>query len=198
MARNRQRAKQRQAERRARRLAEQRSGRGSIPGVDAPRVEPVEEPEPLLDDPTTVDPSPAVPPELATGAPPQDEGRSDTVIEDEPALTAEPPADEQEALERIEDWELEDPEEAVAARGVGEEGYEVRGRRGRDEAEAHRERPRVIQFLVAVWAELQRVQWPDRQALVTLTGVVLGFVLIAGGYLGLLDAIFSELIQAIL
>jgi len=28
--------------------------------------------------------------------------------------------------------------------------------------------------------------------------VVLGFVLIAGGYLGLLDAVFSELIQAIL
>jgi preprotein translocase subunit SecE len=27
---------------------------------------------------------------------------------------------------------------------------------------------------------------------------VLGFVLIAGGYLGLLDAIFSEIIQAIL
>jgi len=27
---------------------------------------------------------------------------------------------------------------------------------------------------------------------------VLGFVLIAGGYLGLLDAIFSELIKAIL
>ena len=60
------------------------------------------------------------------------------------------------------------------------------------------DRPRVVQFLIAVWAELQRVQWPNRQALVTLTGVVLGFVLIAGGYLGLLDAIFSELIQAIL
>ena len=64
--------------------------------------------------------------------------------------------------------------------------------------QAHKDRPRVIQFLIAVWAELQRVQWPNRQALVTLTGVVLGFVLIAGGYLGLLDAIFSELIQAIL
>ena len=48
------------------------------------------------------------------------------------------------------------------------------------------------------WAELRRVQWPDRQALTTLTGVVLGFVLIAGGYLGLLDAIFSRIIQAIL
>jgi preprotein translocase subunit SecE len=216
MARNRQRAKQRQAERRAKRLAEQ--GRGSerqaerrqpggdggpseppvrargtsIPGIEPEPVEPVDPPAGHLDDPTTVDPSPAVPPELATGAPPQDEGRSDTVIEDEAPLT------EQEAVEEIEDWELEDPEEAVAARGAGEEGYEVRGRRGREEAEAHRDRPRVIQFLIAVWAELQRVQWPNRQALVTLTGVVLGFVLIAGGYLGLLDAIFSELIQAIL
>jgi preprotein translocase subunit SecE len=198
MARNRQRTKQRQAERRAKRLAEQGGGEarvtdgGSIPGVDAPRVEPVDRPDGHLDDPTTVDPSPAVPPELATGAPPQEEGRSDTVIEDEPPLT------EGEAVEEIEDWELEDPDQAVAARGAGEEGYEVRGRRGREEAEAHKDRPRVIQFLIAVWAELQRVQWPNRQALVTLTGVVLGFVLIAGGYLGLLDAIFSELIQAIL
>src|ERR671919_569638 len=169
MARNRQRAKQRQAERRAKRLSEQGGGpprreqsggtAGSVPGVDAPRVEPVETDgrDRVIDDPTTVDPSPAVPPELATGAPPQDEGRSDRVLEDEPELR------EDEAIEEIEDWELEDPEEAVAAR-----------------------------------AELQRVQWPNRQALVTLTGVVLGFVLIAGGYLGLLDAIFSELIQAIL
>ncbi len=203
MARNRQRAKQRQAERRAKRLSEQGGGpprreqsggtAGSVPGVDAPRVEPVETDgrDRVLDDPTTVDPSPAVPPELATGAPPQDEGRSDTVIEDEPPLS------EQEAIGEIEDWELEDPDEAVAARGAGEEGYEVRGRR-REEVEEHKDRPRVIQFLIAVWAELQRVQWPNRQALVTLTGVVLGFVLIAGGYLGLLDAIFSELIQAIL
>jgi len=85
-----------------------------------------------------------------------------------------------------------------AATGAGESGYAVRGRRGRDPHEAHKDRPRVIQFLIAVWAELQRVQWPNRQALVTLTGVVLGFVLIAGGYLGLLDAIFSELIKRIL
>ena len=72
-----------------------------------------------------------------------------------------------------------------------------RGHRGGDEAE-HKERSRLVQFLYAVVAELRRVQWPDRQALTTLTGVVLGFVLIAGGYLGLLDAIFSRVIQAIL
>jgi preprotein translocase SecE subunit len=173
MARNRQRAKQRQAERRARRLSEEGNG-------DAQ----------LIDDPTAVDPSPAVSPELAVGAPPADEGRSDTVMDDEPPLT------EDEALREIDDWEVE--EEPDATTGAGEAGYEVRGRRGREEAEAHRHRPRVIQFLIAVWAELQRVQWPNRQALVTLTGVVLGFVLIAGGYLGLLDAIFSRLIQALL
>jgi len=174
MARNRQRAKQRQAERRAQRLADE--------GVDAQQT----------DDPTAVDPSPAVPPELAVGAPPTDEGRSDTVIEDEPPLT------EEEAYEEIEDWEVDDPEEAIAAGGAGEAGYEVRGRRGREAGETRKDRPRVVQFLVAVWAELQRVQWPNRQAIVTLTGVVLGFVLITGGYLGLLDAIFSELIKSIL
>ena len=202
MARDRQKAKQRQAERRARRLADQGDG-------DAQ----------LIDDPTAVDPSPAVSPELAVGAPPTDEGRSDSVIEDEPPLTdeearpgrlverdpvfgdgptfAEPPETEDEALQEIEDWEVEDEDDETAT-GAGEAGYEVRGRRGRDDAQAHKDRPRVIQFLIAVWAELQRVQWPNRQALVTLTGVVLGFVLIAGGYLGLLDAIFSELIQALL
>jgi preprotein translocase subunit SecE len=188
MARNRQRSKQRQAERRARRLADEGRSDG----------------ERLIDDPTTVDPSPAVPPDLAVGAPPTNEGRSDELVEehyveedlDEPELTEEE-IEEERAYEEIEDWELENPEDTIARGGVGEAGYEARGRRG-SEAEAHKKRPRVIQFLVAVWAELQRVQWPNRQALVTLTGVVLGFVLIMGGYLGLLDAIFSELIKRIL
>jgi preprotein translocase subunit SecE len=184
MARNRQRAKQRQAERRARRLADE----GAAPAK--------ERDDQATDDPTAVDPSAAVPPELAVGAPPTDEGRSDTVIEDEPPVTEEEAYEE--AYEEIEDWEVEDPEEAIAERGAGEAGYEARGRRGREDAQRHKERPRVVQFLIAVWAELQRVQWPNRQALVTLTGVVLGFVLIAGGYLGLLDAIFSELIKTIL
>ena len=125
-----------------------------------------------------------------------------TVIDEERAYgrrgaTKRPDTERGGTTQEIEDWEVED-EEAVRPPAAGEAGYEVRGRRGRDDAEAHKHRPRVIQFLIAVWAELQRVQWPNRQALVTLTGVVLGFVLIAGGYLGLLDAIFSELIQAIL
>jgi preprotein translocase SecE subunit len=198
MARNRQRAKQRQAERRARRLAEE----GAAPAQERDDDQAIDD-DLAIDDPTTVDPSPAVPPELAAGAPPQDEGFSEHMVREDPVFGDRPtypdaPSTEEEALEEIEDWEVEDPEEAIAEGGAGEAGYEVRGRRGRDAAEAHKHRPRVVQFLIAVWAELQRVQWPNRQALVTLTGVVLGFVLIAGGYLGLLDAIFSELIKSIL
>ena len=206
MARDRQRSKQRQAERRARRLQQQGGDghqaepRADIPGVTPEPVEPVEGPGPPGTDAD----------HLEAGAPPEELGRSDFTLEHdeaivdrdehEAALDDEEAAElsEEQAYEQIEDWELDDPEEAVAERGAGESGYAVRGRRGRAAHEAHKDRPRVIQFLVAVWAELQRVQWPNRQALVTLTGVVLGFVLIAGGYLGLLDAIFSKLIQAIL
>jgi preprotein translocase subunit SecE len=201
MARNRQRSKQRQAERRARRIAEegparQRPERDGADGARARR-------EDLVDDPTTVEPSPAVPPELAAGAPPQDEGFSEQLVAHDPVLGDRPTFDqpvetEDEALQEIEDWEVEDLDaEEEAAEGAGEAGYEARGRRGRDVAD-HRDRPRVIQFLIAVWAELQRVQWPNRQALVTLTGVVLGFVLIMGGYLGLLDALFSEVVKKII
>jgi preprotein translocase subunit SecE len=73
----------------------------------------------------------------------------------------------------------------------------IRGGREHEE-EHHHERGRVMGFLAASWAELQRVQWPDRQQLTSLTGITLMFVLIVGGYLGLLDAIFSKLVSAIL
>jgi preprotein translocase SecE subunit len=215
MARNRQRSKQRQAERRARRLQQEGGApapepRAGIPGVDAdlpPDLrEPAEGPGPPGIDAD----------HLEAGAPPEELGRSDFTLEHDEAIVDREEHEaaldddeaarltEDEALEEIEDWEHADDfaeDDLVddgARTGAGEAGYAVRGRRGHDPAAAHKDRPRVVQFLIAVWAELQRVQWPNRQALVTLTGVVLGFVLIAGGYLGLLDAIFSELIQAIL
>jgi preprotein translocase SecE subunit len=61
-----------------------------------------------------------------------------------------------------------------------------------------RGRPRVIVFLGHVWDELRRVQWPDRRQVGQATAVVLGFIVIAGGYLGLLDALWKPLIDAIL
>ncbi len=73
-----------------------------------------------------------------------------------------------------------------------------RGHRGTDTEPEREGGSRLVQFLRSVVAELRRVQWPDRQATTTLTGVVLGFVLIAGGYLGLLDAIFSRVVDLII
>lgn len=57
---------------------------------------------------------------------------------------------------------------------------------------------RVLQFLREVRAELKRVEWPDRETVVRLTGVVIAFVIITGAYLGLLDAVLSRLVQLIL
>lgn len=184
MARNRQRAKQRQAERRAARLAE---GGSRAPGTPDPEALPEDQANGAVSERDGGEPDgsgvniapPGLEPQtgadLAANAPPEAIGRSDTVVETSPPpLVADPESDP----------------EAAASRGtVGEVG---------EEAQTARDRGKVVAFLIAVWAELQRVQWPNRQQLTTLTGVVLGFVVIAGAYLGLLDAIFSRLVQAIL
>jgi preprotein translocase subunit SecE len=185
LAKDRQRAKQRQAERRARRRAAGRDTPPDVPGIDDQRAS---------------NPAPGITPDLAVGAPPPEEGRSDyTLREEQHEDQAEDDLDirdeelEAEALEEIEDRELGIDGDEPA------EDYAPRGRRAAGAGAGHaKERSRVVQFLIASWAELQRVQWPDRQALTTLTGVVLGFVLIMGGYLGLLDAVFSRLINSIL
>jgi preprotein translocase subunit SecE len=46
---------------------------------------------------------------------------------------------------------------------------------------------RALNFLRASWAELQRVQWPDRRQVAQATAVVIGFVALAGAYLGVAD-----------
>jgi preprotein translocase subunit SecE len=176
VARNRQRAKERQAQRRAAR-DEARGTRGdggtgstgaAIPGVtgDAPQV-----PE----------------------APPEELGSSGYTYEH----TSE--AEEFIGDLQIGDDGLEELEEldegADDAAVAGPRG--VRGGREREQEE-HHERGRVLGFLHAVWLELQRVQWPNRAQLTSLTGITLLFVLVVGGYLGLLDAVFSKLVSAIL
>jgi preprotein translocase subunit SecE len=57
---------------------------------------------------------------------------------------------------------------------------------------------RAVGFLRASWAELQRVQWPDRRQVFQATAVVLGFVAIAGAYLGLADYVAKEIVELIL
>ena len=177
MARNRQRAKERQAERRAARRAER--GQAVPPGEDAEEEA-----------------------NLEVGAPPEDMGHSDAVLESLEESDAdddiEQAADRELELEAEEAGAFSDepveeiaPETATGPRGV-------RGGETAPAGEQRRGLGKVWHFFQNVWAELQRVQWPDRKQVTTLTGVVLGFVLIAGGYLGLLDAIFSRVIDEII
>ena len=62
----------------------------------------------------------------------------------------------------------------------------------------HRSGNRVFAFLRASWAELQRVQWPDRRQVAQATAVVMGFVIIAGAYLGLADLAAQKIVDAVL
>jgi preprotein translocase SecE subunit len=57
---------------------------------------------------------------------------------------------------------------------------------------------RLVTFLQGSWRELQRVQWPDRRQVMQATGVVVGFVIVAGLYLGLADTVASRLVNLIL
>jgi preprotein translocase subunit SecE len=133
----------------------------------------------------------------AQPSPPDDLGHPDDVLEDEPDLIDEA-ADRELELEAEEAGAFSDePVDEVAP----DTATGPRGARGVEAGAAAEERSglgKVWHFFQNVWAELQRVQWPDRKQVTTLTGVVLGFVLIAGGYLGLLDAIFSRVIDEIL
>jgi preprotein translocase SecE subunit len=66
------------------------------------------------------------------------------------------------------------------------------------QAAAERQRGGVFGFLASCWAELKKVQWPDRDTLVQATAVTIIFVAVAAAYLGALDAVFNFLIQRIL
>jgi preprotein translocase subunit SecE len=123
-------------------------------------------------------------------APPEELGRSD--------YTLEHTSEDEEFIGDLqvgERWEDDGEADGARTEVAGPRG--VRGGREHEE-EHHHERGRVLGFLAAVWAELNRVQWPNRQQLTSLTGITLVFVLVVGGYLGLLDAIFSKLVSAIL
>jgi preprotein translocase SecE subunit len=197
VARNRQRAKQRQAQRRESRLAA-----GGAPTARDGELD--EKAGPLSG---------------LTGAAPENTGRSDTVadspptqadLEDElddvdPELEADAieagalGADEGQVYEdELEDTGADRAQPSRGPRGVRGGGAEPTARGPVGRAAPQGGGSRVLGFLRACWAELQRVQWPDRQTLTQLTGIVLFFCVLAGFYLGVLDWIFSNLIHQIL
>jgi preprotein translocase SecE subunit len=71
-------------------------------------------------------------------------------------------------------------------------------RRAPREAPVERQRGGVIGFLASCWAELKRVQWPDRETLIQASAITLIFIAVMAAYLGVLDVAFNWLVQRIL
>jgi preprotein translocase SecE subunit len=96
-------------------------------------------------------------------------------------------------------------EQAKKAKEAERREREDRKRREREQlakrqkqAAAERQRAGVFGFLASCWAELKKVQWPDRDTLVQATAVTIIFVAVAATYLGALDAAFNYLAKQIL
>ena len=96
---------------------------------------------------------------------------------------------------------IDDVEEAFES---GDSGEIERAERAVDRpavsagAPTERGRGRTAAFLRASWAELQRVQWPDRQQVGQATAVVLGFVVVAGLFLGLADSVAQKIVDFVI
>lgn len=100
---------------------------------------------------------------------------------------------------------MEKRAEAKAAKQAEKRKREDQKRREREQlakrqkqAQGDRQRGGVLGFLMSCWAELRKVQWPDRDTLVQATAVTVIFVTVAAAYLGALDSVFSFLIKQIL
>jgi preprotein translocase SecE subunit len=131
---------------------------------------------------------------------------------DEAELSAGTPGDDASPDDERADAEPEDVEPAAGSGGGGgydeddddfgpEDSGSGDGRRGSSTTvSAPREHlpSRVVHFLQGSWRELQRVQWPDRRQVTQATGVVIGFVIIAGVYLGVADFVATKIVKLIL
>jgi preprotein translocase SecE subunit len=115
----------------------------------------------------------------------------------------EPEPGEEEELAQLAAEEEEEEEEELEADGEldgGGAGAELVAAEAPSAAPAARARPgnRLIHFLQGSWRELQRVQWPDRRQVMQATGVVIGFVIVAGVFLGVADYLAQKLVNYIL
>lgn len=104
-----------------------------------------------------------------------------------------------EALEDRVDEAEERFEEGAVGNGRVEDGAEVvRSRRAPARTREPGEGNRLATFLRGSWRELQRVQWPDRRQVGQATAVVVGFVLVAGAFLGLADYVAGKIVDFII
>jgi preprotein translocase subunit SecE len=113
-------------------------------------------------------------------------------------------AEAQLAAARPDPDEVPDEEELEAFEEASDQQPVAAGRRaGSVAAPAHpveRESlpARTATFVRGSWRELQRVQWPDRRQVMQATSVVIGFVIVAGVFLGVADVVAQKIVNLIL
>ncbi len=191
MARDRQRSKARQRA---------RAAGDPPPGGKRSRSRDIGLDDPSIDEAGLTDNAPAPDP-LKNASPDADQAKA---AETAPDHELRGPAGDEVDIDYGEDFERGEDEVEIPRDLVGAGGGGRRGGAGELEtAEGglppeRRSRGRVITFLRASVDELRRVQWPDRKHVFQATAVVLGFCLIAGGFLGLMDAVWQPLINALL
>jgi preprotein translocase SecE subunit len=100
------------------------------------------------------------------------------------------------AERRAEAKQVKDSEKRKRAEAKRQEQEQLS--RKQKQASAERQRGGVLGFFASCWAELKKVQWPDRDTLVQATAVTIIFVAVAGAYLGVLDTVFNYLVKQIL
>ncbi len=76
-----------------------------------------------------------------------------------------------------------------------EERRQAREKKSKAADVQEKDRNVVVAFLISCWAELKRVQWPDRETLIQASAVTVIFVAVMAAYLGVLDAVFSRLVD---
>jgi preprotein translocase subunit SecE len=190
VARNRKRAKERRARRPQPVASRQADGRGQPSRSEPPErteqpTEPTEEEVERTEQEFVPGPTSARPDELAPD--PLQHAAPDVELAD--AQVAGGP--------QTPDAEFEHEEELVEEE-LAEQAEEQRARPSTAPGERPNLFPRLIGFLQGSWRELQRVQWPDRRQVAQATGVVIGFVIIAGLFLGLSDLVAQKLVNFIL
>ena len=129
------------------------------------------------------------------------DGEPEDSVADEPLAVVEGrPVEHPDELDAEEFDELEDEVEEAAetGRAPGETSAARRSAAAAPGAPTRTGPGRFIGFLLASWAELQRVQWPDRRQVAQATAVVIGFVIVAGLYLGLADKVAQQVVDFIL
>lgn len=181
---------QRKAERRAREAAKQRA---KAAGSDVPASDEEAQRDTQVPKSGDVAEVEAVEAGIGAGVPEEMLETSDTPDEEEPPK-APAPARRSRAEARAEKKRQREVEKRQLADRERREREQVAKRKQSTKGQ----RTGVIGFLVSCWAELKKVQWPNRDTLVQASVVTIIFVVIAAAYLGGLDLIFSEVMKQIL